>query len=55
MAGEPFPVHLADMVLPFRCVDAGIVPDAAAAAEFERAWPSYRRWFLHEGEESRPS
>lgn len=55
MAGEPFPVHLADMVLPFRCVDAGIVPGAAAAAEFERAWPSYRRWFLHEGEESRPS
>ena len=55
MAGEPFPVHIADMVLPFRCVDAGATPGAAAAAEFERAWPSYRRWFLHEGEESRPS
>ncbi|MFM8240687.1 MAG: C45 family autoproteolytic acyltransferase/hydrolase [Actinomycetota bacterium] len=55
MAGEPFAVHLADMVLPFRCVDAGTIPGASAAAEFERAWPSYRRWFLHEGEEARPS
>jgi len=55
VAGEPFPVHLADMVLPFRCVDAGTSPGASVCAEFERAWPSYRRWFLHEGEEARPS
>lgn len=55
MAGEPFPVHQADILLPFRCVDAGEAPGAAVAAEFDRAWPSYRRWFLHEGEELRPS
>ena len=55
MAGEPFAVHVADMVLPFRCVDAGTTPGETVAAEFSRAWPSYRRWFLHEGEEARPS
>ena len=55
MAGEPFAVRLADIVLPFRCVDAGAAPGEAAAIEFARAWPSYRRWFLHEGEEGRPS
>ena len=55
MAGEPFPVHLADVLLPFRCVDGGVAPGPAVAAEFARAWPSYRRWFLHEGEELRPA
>ena len=55
MAGEPFPVHIADVLLPFRCVDAGLSPDASIAAEFARSWPSYRRWFLLEGEEPRPS
>jgi predicted choloylglycine hydrolase len=48
-------VHVADLELPFRCVDAGIEPGPVAAAEFARAWPAYRRWFLHEGEERRPS
>ena len=55
MGGEPFPVHVADVELPFRAVDAGTSPGAAAAAEFARAWPSYRHWFLHEGERARPS
>jgi predicted choloylglycine hydrolase len=55
VSDEPFPVHVADLELPFRCVDAGSSPGAVAAAEFARAWPSYRRWFLHEGEEARPS
>jgi len=52
---EPFPVHVADVTLPFRCVDAGAAPGPEAAAQFHRAWPSYRRWFLHAGEEERPS
>ena len=55
MIHEPFPVHVADVDLPFRCVDAGVTPGPAVAAQFERAWPSYRRWFLHEGEEARAS
>jgi len=55
VSGEPFPVHVADLELPFRCVDAGSAPGPTAAAEFARAWPSYRRWFLHEGDEQRPS
>ena len=55
MGGEPFPVHVADIELPFRAVDAGTSPGATAAAEFARAWPSYRHWFLHEGERARPS
>jgi predicted choloylglycine hydrolase len=55
MSREPFPVHVADVSLPFRCVDAGDEPGPAAAAEFHRAWPSYRHWFLHEGEALRPS
>ena len=55
MAGEPFPVHVADVTIPFRCVDAGERPGSAAATEFARAWPSYRRWFLHQGEELLPS
>jgi predicted choloylglycine hydrolase len=52
---EPFPVHVADVTLPFRCVDAGTAPGSAAAEQFYLAWPSYRRWFLHDGEEGRPS
>lgn len=55
MGHEPFPVHLADVTLPFRCVDGGSRPGAAVAEQFHRAWPSYRRWFLHDGEETRPS
>jgi predicted choloylglycine hydrolase len=55
MSGEPFPVHVADVELPFRLVDAGSAPGPAAAAEFARSWSSYRRWFLHEGESARPS
>jgi len=55
VSGEPFPVHVADISIPFRCVDAGSAPQAVAAVEFHHAWPSYRRWFLHEGEEARPS
>jgi predicted choloylglycine hydrolase len=55
MGHEPFPVHVADVELPFRCVDAGAVPGVAATAEFARSWPAYRRWYLHEGERSRPS
>lgn len=52
---EPFPVQLADVSLPFRCVDAGVKPDAHAAEQFHHAWPSYRRWYLHQGEEQRPT
>jgi len=52
---EPFPVHVADLDLDFRCIDGGSAPDAGVAEDFHRAWPAYRRWFLHEGEESRPS
>jgi predicted choloylglycine hydrolase len=52
---EPFPVHVADVTLPFRLIEAGIEPGPAAAEQFHRAWPSYRRWFLHDGEEARPS
>lgn len=55
MLQEPFPVHVADVDLPFRCVDAGTAPGPAVAAEFERSWPAYRRWFLHKGEAERPS
>jgi predicted choloylglycine hydrolase len=55
VSDEPFPVHVADLELPFRCVDAANGPGDVAAAEFARAWPSYRRWYLHEGEEARPS
>ena len=55
MHEEPFPVHVADVTLPFRCVDGGARPGKEAAAQFHRAWPSYRRWFLHAGEEARPS
>ncbi len=55
MPHEPFPVHVADVTLPFRCVDGGSAPGVAAAEQFHRAWPSYRRWFLHDGEGSRPS
>lgn len=52
---EPFPVSIADVTIPFRCVDAGDRPGSAAAAEFHRAWPSYRRWFLRQGEAERAS
>jgi predicted choloylglycine hydrolase len=52
---EPFPVHVADVTLAFRCVDGGAVPGVEVAEQFHRAWPSYRRWFLHDGEEARPS
>jgi predicted choloylglycine hydrolase len=55
LAVEPFPVHVTDVTIPFRCVDGGERPGSAAAAEFFRAWPSYRRWFLRHGEEARPS
>ncbi len=55
MHHEPFPVRIADVTLPFRCVDAGSHPGVAAAEQFRLAWPSYRRWFLHDGEEARPS
>jgi predicted choloylglycine hydrolase len=55
MGGEPFPVHVVDVELPFRLVDAGTEPGEVAAAEFARAWPAYRHWFLHEGERTRPS
>ncbi len=30
-------------------------PGEKLAAGFERHWPSYRRWYLREGEEARPS
>lgn len=52
---EQFPVHVADVTVPFRCVDAGASPGPALVAEFTRAWPSYRRWYLREGEAARPS
>jgi predicted choloylglycine hydrolase len=55
MGGEPFRVHVGDVELPFRLVDAGVGPGEAIAHEFARSWPSYRRWFLHEGEQARPS
>lgn len=55
MSSEPFPVHVADVTIPFRCVDAGIRPGPDAGAQFHRAWPSYRRWFLRQGEALRPS
>lgn len=55
MGHEPFPVAVADVTLPFRCVDGGSEPGDAVAEQFRLAWPSYRRWFLHDGEESRPS
>ena len=55
MGHEPFPVAVADVTLPFRCVDGGTEPGDAVAEQFRLAWPSYRRWFLHDGEESRPS
>ena len=55
MGHEPFPVRVDDVVLAFRCVDGGVAPGAVAAEQFHRAWPSYRRWFLHHGEEARPS
>ncbi len=55
MGHEPFPVHVTDVELPFRCVDAGQEPGPAVAAEFARTWPAYRRWYLHEGEGARPS
>ncbi len=51
MVPEPYPVVVADVTLPFRCVDAGPTPGEQAAAQFALAWPSYRRWFLHLGEE----
>lgn len=50
---EPFPVSVADVTIPFRCVDGGERPGPAVAAEFHRAWPSYRRWFLRAGEGER--
>ena len=52
---EPFPVSVADVTIPFRCVDGGRHPGAAVAEEFHRAWPSYRRWFLRAGEGERAS
>ncbi len=55
MSGEPFPVSVTEVLLPFRCVDAGPRPGPEIAEQFEQAWPSYRRWFLHEGELPRPS
>ena len=55
MVHEPFPVHVDDVELPFRCVDAGTAPGPAAAAQFARSWPAYRHWYLHEGEQARPS
>lgn len=55
MAGEPFDVELAEIALPFRLIDAGPHPGEAAAAEFARSWPSYRRWFLQDGETDRPT
>jgi predicted choloylglycine hydrolase len=55
MSGEPFPVHVADLELPFRLVDAGPAPGPVVAEQFAHSWPSYRRWFLHEGEGARPS
>lgn len=55
MGQEPFPVTVADVVLPFRCVDGGAAPGPEVAEQFRLAWPSYRRWFLHDGEEARPS
>jgi predicted choloylglycine hydrolase len=55
VSAEPYPVVLADVTLPFRCVDAGTAPGPAVAAEFDRAWPSYRRWFLHLGEQRLPA
>ena len=33
MHQEPFPVHVADVDLPFRCVDAGVEPGPTVAAE----------------------
>lgn len=55
MTGEPFPVRPEEILLPFRCVDAGERPGPEVAAQFALSWPSYRRWFLHEGEAARPS
>ena len=56
MSGEPFPVHVADVELPFRCVDAGFdARGRRSRPSSARAWPTYRRWFLHKGEAARPS
>jgi len=49
---EPYPVVVADVTMPYRCVDAGVRPGPAAAEQFASAWPSYRRWFVHLGEET---
>jgi len=42
------------MQLTFAAVDQ-TKPGAGFAAIFKRAWPHYRRWWLREGEEARPS
>lgn len=55
MGHEEFDVHVAPIDLPFRSVDAGSRPGSVVAGEFAKAWPAYRRWYLHEGEQARPS
>lgn len=42
------------MQLTFSALDQ-TQPDAGFAKLFRRAWPQYRRWWLQEGEEARPS
>jgi hypothetical protein len=39
----------------FRALDVGPAVDPRLAESFAAAWPSYRAWFLREGEAARPS
>ena len=55
MSCDDLDLRVRDVELPFRLVDAGDAPGAAWAAQFARAWPSYRQWYLREGEEARPT
>lgn len=55
MGHQDFSVHVAELNLPFRCVDGGGEPGDAVVHEFAKAWPAYQRWYLHDGEQSRKS
>jgi hypothetical protein len=41
--------------LTFHALDVGSAADPRLAESFAAAWPSYRAWFLREGEAARPS
>ncbi len=51
----PSPAAFVEVDVTFRAVDAGSSVDGWLPGMFAAAWPSYRAWFLSEGEAARPS